>query len=338
MTVALANQPSRQRILISGGAGYVGRTLTRLLYNDHDVCVADTLSSGPDRFSAAEMPYFQLRPIDICDAPAITAVIEEFRPDVIIHLAAIHFIPYCEQNPGKAVETNVTGTVNLLAACQPGCRFVFASSAAVYSPSSDLHDELGSQVGPQDVYGWTKWQGENFVRYFAASRNFPAVITRLFNVVGPGETNPHLLPEIVAQVKAGHLQIRLGNLWPKRDYIHVSDAAAGFAATALTGHVAAGEVTIVNLGTSKQYSVGEMLDRLRAISGRSIVVEQDPTRVRAVDRPYLGANIRKIKRQFDWSPTRDIDTAIADLWLDSSPLPNSLTGDTKQTGSHSIKM
>ena len=107
----------RKRILISGGAGYVGRTLTRSLYRAHDLCVLDTMDFGPDRFRLTERQRFQLQPVNICDAAAVKKVAEDFRPDIIIHLAAIHFIPRCELDPGLATQTNVTGTVNLLAAC-----------------------------------------------------------------------------------------------------------------------------------------------------------------------------------------------------------------------------
>jgi UDP-glucose 4-epimerase len=140
------------------------------------------------------------------------------------------------------------------------------------------------------------------------------VIVRLFNVVGPGETNPHLLPEIIAQLKAGRQSIRLGNLWPKRDYIHVRDAARGFAAAALEGTVVNGDAVAVNLGTSNSYSVAEVVDRLRRISGCQFELLEDSSRVRAVDRPVLTADVGRIRRMFGWSARLSIDDALADLW------------------------
>src|SRR5690606_36433472 len=155
----------------------------------------------------------------------IAALAQDFTPDAIIHLAAVHYIPECEQSPDLAVRTNVTGTVNTLLAAPPGCRFVYASSGAVYRPDPHPHSEAAAAVAPTDIYGFTKLHGEQYVRYLAHRREFAAVIVRLFNVVGPGETNPHLLPEILAQLKAGRSTVRLGNLSPRRDYIHVEDAA-----------------------------------------------------------------------------------------------------------------
>ncbi len=305
-----------ERVCITGGAGYVGRLLTRALYDRHDVLVLDRLDFGINRFRPDELSRFELSRIDLRDAPAVAGALERFSPDVIIHLAAAHFIPFCERDPGAAVETNVVGTANLLMAAPANCRFVFASSGAVYAPSEVLHDEMESEIGPRDVYGFTKLQGEQYVRYFSKLRGLPTIVVRLFNVVGPGETNPHLLPEIVAQMKSGHTHIALGNLWPKRDYIHVRDAAAGFAAVALTGIVRAGETAVVNLGTSKQYSVEEMIQRLREVSGQQFGIRHDPARARAVDRPFLGASIKAIRARFGWAPRLTIDDAIHDLWRD----------------------
>lgn len=305
-----------ERICITGGAGYVGRLLTRALYERHDILVLDRLDFGEDRFRPEEMSRFELSRTDLRDAAGVAAAIGRFSPDVIVHLAAAHFIPLCERTPGAAVETNVVGTTNMLMACPTDCRFVFASSGAVYAPSEALHDESRSEIGPRDVYGFTKLQGEQYVRYFSKLRGLATVVVRLFNVVGPGETNPHLLPELVAQMKSGRTHVALGNLWPKRDYIHVRDAAAGFAAVALTGIVQAGDTVTVNLGTSKQYSVEEIIEQLRNESGQSFTVHHDPDRARAVDRPFLGASIAEIQLRFDWAPRLTINDAIRDLWRD----------------------
>ncbi len=149
-----------------------------------------------------------------------------------------------------------------MTACPPDARFILASSGAVYAPDTELHREASSKLEPADVYGASKLFAEHFTRYFAKQRNFSAVIVRLFNVIGPGETNPHVMPEIIAQLKVGRNSIRLGNLWPKRDYIHVLDAARGFGTIAESDLKSPGEAFTVNLGTSNQYSVEELLTKL----------------------------------------------------------------------------
>jgi len=304
----------RSRILITGGSGFVGRPLVRLLSLDHDVLVYDALRFGRDRFSNAELERIQLIEGDVRDPAATLRAVSVFAPDVILHLAAIHFIPHCERDPGHAVAVNIAGTVNLLAAAPAGCRFVLASSGAVYRPDDAPHHEDLSALQPSDVYGLTKLQAEQYLQHFSRSKGLSAIAARLFNVVGSGETNPHLLPELTLQLKAGQREIRLGNIWPKRDYIHVEDAAAGFAALALRGDVTPGEMLAVNLGTSKQHSVTEILGHMRRTAGFDFHVVRDPARVRAVDRPFLAADIRRIGERFDWRPTRTIEDAVHDLW------------------------
>jgi UDP-glucose 4-epimerase len=310
----------RRKILVTGGNGFVGREVVRLLHDEHAVCVVDNLRSGPLRFTAAEADKFRFEPVDIMDGAAVGRAIADFVPDTIIHLAAIHYIPECEENPTFATRTNVDGTLNLLMAAPRGCRFVFASSGAVYSPDSKAHNEAEGAVGPSDIYGYNKLHGEHYVTYLAAQRGLSAGIVRLFNVVGPGETNPHLLPEIVAQLKAGRTTLRLGNMWPKRDYIHVRDAARGFVAVALK-HESSPSTVTVNLGTANTFSVAEIVEKLRHIVPTPFQVEEESSRRRAVDRPHLEADITEIRRRFGWTPQANIDDALADLWREPDFCP-----------------
>ncbi len=311
----------RKRVLLTGGNGFVGREVLRQLSAEHDVTVVDNLRSGPKRLRPDELSQCRFLHADITDASAMSKVMTEFQPDTIIHLAAIHYIPECEDNPALAVRTNIDGTLNLLTTAPSGAQFVFASSGAVYKPDDKPHNERSSELGPSDVYGYTKLHGEHYVRYFAQQRGLSAIVVRLFNVVGPGETNPHLLPEIVAQLKAGHKVLRLGNLWPKRDYIHVRDAARGFVSVALQQGLEAGQALTVNLGTSQTYSVAEIVDKLKRVSTVDFCLEQEASRQRKVDRPHLAADIHEIHVRFGWQPQQTIEDALADLWREPDMTP-----------------
>lgn len=302
------------RILLTGGNGYVGRYLARMLREEAELCVVDVLRHG--RWRMAEEERVRLVRADIRDHAAVAEVMAAFRPDVTVHLAAIHYIPECEAEPALAVSTNVTGTMNLLDTAPRGSRFVFASSGAVYRPASQPHCETTSVVEPTDIYGLTKLHGEQYVAAAAVRRDLEGVILRLFNVAGPGETNPHLLPELVAQLRAGRQAIELGNLSPRRDYIDVRDAATGFAAAARGGAVARGETCIANLGTSRTYSVAEVVAKLREISGVAFDVVQKSDRIRRVDRPSLAADITRMRAMFGWQPRFDLDESLAALWSD----------------------
>ena len=310
------------RILITGGNGYVGRTLTRLLAPEHDVCVVDNLRDNAVRFQADELDAFRFEQTDIRDAAAVTHVVADFAPETIIHLAAIHYIPECEAKPDQAVAINTLGTVNLLRSAPEGSRFVLASTAAVYAPEDTPHDEASSPIGPMDVYGFTKLHAEQYVRYYAAARGLDARIVRLFNVVGPGETNPHLLPAILAQALHGTRTLHLGNTSPSRDYVHVSDVAAGFAAVA-TGARATEGVDLVNLGTGTGWTVDQVVDQLSRVIGERLTIETDPARVRASDRPYLAAATARMREHYGWTAQRTLEDALRDLWADPD-IPASL--------------
>ena len=302
------------RMLVTGGNGYVGRQLTRRLRRSGEVGVADSLRYGPWRFTPEERAELQLYRCDIRKGEEVAGLMQDFAPDVTVHLAALHYIPECEDQPALAVDTNVLGTLNLLLSCPPGSRFVLASTGAVYRPDEMPHHEDHSALGPSDIYGFSKLHAEHYVRMIAAKRGLRAVIVRLFNVVGPGETNPHLLPEIMAQLKSGRRVVDLGNLSPQRDYIAVDDAARGFEAVALGEAVEPGETAVVNLGTSRAYSVAEVVEKLRRVSGIDFEIRQDEGRVRKVDRPVLRADNRRIGELFGWQPQQTLDDVLAQMW------------------------
>jgi UDP-glucose 4-epimerase len=304
------------RILITGGNGYVGRGLTRSLLDCGELLVIDNLRFGSVRFREDDLRRFHLSNIDIADAEGVRRVITEFDPEVIVHLAAIHYIPECNSDPVGATRANVSGTVNVLAACPDGCRFVFASSGAVYKPSLEPHRESSSAIEPDDIYGTTKLHGEHYVTYFSTQRGFPAVIVRLFNVVGPGETNPHVLPEIVAQLKAGRNTISLGQTENRRDFIHIDDAVSGFRTVALAKNGINSGPDIINLASGVSYSVDDMLRFLEEVRGASTRVERSSDRVRPSDRPVMRADIGQIRRLYGWQPEKTLRQAIADLWAD----------------------
>ena len=305
------------RMLITGGCGFVGRELVRLAQEHHEVHVVDSLRSGERRVAGMDAQRFVLHRQDIREAKAVRQIMDHVRPNVIVHLAAVHFIPECEASPDLAVSINVQGTVNLLDSAPEGCAFVNVSSAAVYAPSDSALDEEASTLGPCDVYGWTKLHGEHYARYYSEKRGLPTMIVRLFNVIGPGETNPHLAPEITRQIKSGASIIELGNLTPKRDYIDVGDVADGLMRISqlIVGGSKVG-CDVVNLGTGRAYSVMEVTEQLCRASGRTVEIRSEASRIRKVDRPLLLASTRKLQSLTGWTPKTTIEESAARIWAD----------------------
>ena len=301
-------------VLVTGGIGYVGRSLVAhlLASNNVSVHVLDNLACGEHRLAHMETAAFTLHRADIRDRDAVERVMRAVDPGIIFHLAAVHYIPACEAAPGDAIGINVAGTVNLLEAAPRGARFVFASTAAVYAPSEAAHVET-EKPGPVDIYGFTKLHGEHFVRYYAGQGKIAARIVRLFNVVGPGETNPHLVPAIIRQLGEGATRIHLGNLFPRRDYIDVADAAAGFARL---GDAAGepGSVVLSNLGTGVTHSVGDVVETIARAAGVPLEIVQDPARMRSVDRPVLEASTAVLRALTAWVPQTSLERSMQSAW------------------------
>lgn len=303
------------KIVVTGGLGYVGRELVRQLARNPDdrVHVIDNMDSGAHRLEAMDAASFDLHVADIQDRAAMQRILGAVRPDLVYHLAAIHYIPLCDSDPGRAVGVNVAGTVNLLDAMPKGARFVFASTAAVYAPEDEAHAEATGPVGPMDVYGWTKYHGEQFVRFYTEAGKVDGVVVRLFNVVGSGETNPHLAPAIIEQLADGVNRVKLGNLFPHRDYIDVADAALGFQKIAAAA-VAADAPLCCNLGTGRSHAVRDVVTLIAKAAGIDLAIEQDETRVRAVDRPMLKASTERLERLTGWRPETSLEQSMAQAW------------------------
>ena len=158
-----------KRILIVGGAGFIGFPLAkRLISEGYDVKIFDDFSNPAKNYFNASLPIIQG---DITNRDGITECVRDTESDIIIHLAAWHYIPSCTKDPIKTKEINVIGTKNILDAIKDFSRntyFIFASSAAVYIPGKKAHAET-SETGPLEIYGKTKVEAENLIKEYSDS-------------------------------------------------------------------------------------------------------------------------------------------------------------------------
>ena len=315
------------RILVVGGAGFVGSTSVETFVDaGHDVVVYDDLSSG---HAAAVMRPARLIRGQIEDQRHLEHVLREERIDAVLHCAAKSLVGESLTDPALYYRNNVGGGVTLLEAMRlTGVnRLVFSSTAAVYGEPRRVPIAESDRTEPINPYGASKLAFEGAMRWFVASHDFQAISLRYFNVAGATERNgedhepeTHLMP-IMLKVAAGeatHVQI-FGQDYPTpdgtciRDFIHVRDLAAA--------HLRALEVTgegdpsfeVYNLGSAAGFSVREVVEAARKVTGRAI-----PARVvkrRSGDPPVLVASSRRARLALGWHPEHSkLEQMLADAW------------------------
>jgi UDP-glucose 4-epimerase len=307
-----------ERVLVTGGAGFVGRRLVReFVERSVETAVVDNLFVATHMPSGA--PILRTYETDIRDRAAIDRVCREFRPDVIIHLAAIHHIPTCERNPHLAMDINVVGTQTLLdaAAKHRVGHFVLASSAAVYDWSDSALIEDETPLKATDVYSTGKLANEHQVADWAAGTGGKVAIARIFNLIGHDDPNSHLVPEVLAQltIENGCVKtprVRLGNTLPKRDYTHADDGARGV--LAILDHMENGrQVEAYNIARGEERSVVEIVEMIGRHFQCEIEIVFDQARVRPVDRLHLLGDPNKSHDLLHWRARYGLEESLRDI-------------------------
>ncbi len=332
------------RILVTGGAGYIGSHAVRLfLERGHDVWVYDNLSLG----HRAAVPADRLIVGDLSEQPRLDHVLVTHRIEAVVHFAAFALVGESVTNPAKYYQNNLVNTLSLLDALRRHRihRFVFSSTCATYGLPEAVPITEDEKQRPINPYGNTKLAVERALADYAAAYGWGFAALRYFNAAGAApdgsigedhDPETHLIPLVLAAIAGQRPVIEVfGTDYPTpdgtciRDYIHVDDLAdAHLLALAALGP---GKCLRYNLGTGHGYSVREVIRTAEEVTGRKVPVKEGPRR--AGDPPALVAAAEKVRRGWAGSRayTRTCGSIVETAWNWHRTHPKGMT-----TGSENL--
>lgn len=259
--------------------------------------------------------------VDLRDAERVYALISERRPEAVYHLAALSFGPDAARDVDHAIAVNVLGTANLLSACaslaQPPFTLI-ASSAEVYASLAQRPIVESDAILPATAYGATKLAGEAVGLAYDRAGLLPVAIARPFNHIGPGQRPEFALPSFarqLAQIVAGIAppEVAVGNLTAVRDFTDVRDVVRAYrliVASRVRG-------LPMNVASGRGTALGDVLEQLIALSGASVSVEVDRSRLRPVDIPTAIGDSSRLRKLTGWQPAITIGESLKAVWEDA---------------------
>jgi GDP-4-dehydro-6-deoxy-D-mannose reductase len=276
-------------ILVTGAGGFVGGHLLPLL---------------GDGALAAEA--------DVGDAAAVAAELRAVEPSAVVHLAALSSVGESWVDPVETWRVNVLGTLHVLQAAAPGTRILLASTGEVYGRASELPAAEDAPLAPVSPYGASKAAAELACAPARARGELEIVITRAFNIEGPGRDERFAVGSWTRQIaeleQAGGGKLLVGDLSAKRDVVDVRDASRAYAAL-LDPEVAAGTY---NVASGQAVGMQHVLDVLLGLARGVIRVERDPERMRPVDLPALSGDPAKLHAAIGWKAEIPLEQTLAD--------------------------
>ncbi|HHU68117.1 UDP-glucose 4-epimerase GalE [Corynebacterium sp.] len=317
------------KLLVTGGAGYVGSVCAQVLLEaGHEVVIIDQFTTGNREAvpSGARLVEGDLRDV-------AATVLDEGGFDGVLHFAARSLVGESVEKPEEYWQHNVVTTLVLLDAMRAAgvTNLVFSSTAATYGEPEVVPITEDMPTQPTNPYGASKLAIDHIITSYAHAHGLAATSLRYFNVAGAygdigenREIETHLIP-LVLQVALGHREkiFMFGDDWPTadgtpvRDYIHIRDLADAHVLALETNEP--GRHRIYNLGSGDGYSVREVIDMCRKVTGHPIPAEVAPRR--AGDPATLIASSDRIRRELGWNPTRtDLETIVTDAWAFTSRL------------------
>lgn len=316
------------KILVTGGAGYIGSHVVKQLgERGYDVLTIDNLSTGHKE----AVLYGKLEVIDLADKKRLKEVIKDFKPDAVMHFAASIEVAESVKKPLKYYRNNTANTLNLLEVLnEEGINnFIFSSTAAVYGEPEEVPVKETHSLNPINPYGQSKTFVEKVLKDLSiANKDFKYVSLRYFNVAGADpegrigqsyQNATHLITRALKTAKGEYEKLYIfGTDYPTpdgtaiRDYIHVDDLAEAHL-LALDYIIKGGESDVFNVGYGHGYSVKEVVETAKKVTGIDFPVEE--TGRREGDPAVLVADNSKLKKKLSWKPKYDdLEYIVKTAW------------------------
>jgi len=304
-------------VLVTGAAGFIGHhVVEKLVETGYRVIALDNLvRASPRGIKVLRDLGLDLVTVDIRDLGGMKRLLEEYRPEAIVHAAALIDVYESTRLPDLYVDVNVRGTAVLLrASVEAGVsRFIYLSSAAVYGEPVCLPIDEEHPTNPLSPYGASKLGGEYLVKSMQRSVGKPDyVILRLFNVYGPGQdpASPYagVISKFVSNATRGESLVIYGDGEQTRDFIHVDDVVEAIIRSLETEHIN----EVYNIGSGKSVKIKELAEVVKELAGRKELqlLYREP---RPGDIKHSRANIEKALRKLNWRPRKDLKQGISEL-------------------------
>ena len=296
-------------ILITGGAGFIGsEAVNQLLNEGAKVTVFDNFSSGKKHYLPKGNKKLRIIKGDITNERAVIKAIKD--QEIVLHLAALPFIPDSFYYPVDFFKTNTIGSMHVFWSAVKSKTVetvVNISTSEIYGSAQYTPMDENHPTSPYSTYAVSKLAAHRAALTLHKENGFPVVILRPFNTFGPRYTEPYIIPEIIGQLLRGTKELNLGNVNSTRDFTFVSDTVNGMISAAKEKK-AVGE--IINIGSQNEIRIGDLVTKLSKIAKIKTKIKRDESRLRPYDVNRLVCNNKKAQQLLKWKPRISVDKGL----------------------------
>jgi len=282
-----------KKILITGHSGFIGQYLVKSLKEKYEVIGISRKIFDADIINIQK----DIRKINIKDIPEDV--------NCIIHLAGLTDVYYCQENSSKCFDVNVGGTQNMLEiAKQRKSKFIFISSSHIYGNPKKLPILETQKAKPISNYAYSKLNSEILCESYSKNYNLDVSIARIFSVYGPASPPHHVITKIIKNL-INKEKIKLGNLFPKRDFIYIQDVVSAIEILVKKTN----GFNIYNIGTGNSSSISDLIEMLSKITNKNAEIETDISKIRKNEVKEIRSDISKMMK-LGWKPKYDLNKGL----------------------------